>query len=193
VRRRDYRRRHRSRSGARNEEVDMGKLARRNAEEKLLRGEIPIRIGRKERAKDRKAKERQSQIWLPVTKKEAPLTAAEQEEVFASARQVKAEVASGKRPAGVVDLGEVGIPEMSPEMVGRLADVVFSPVMTARRRFRSTGAETGSFNAESEGTVTLATLNPETGSFNAESEGTVTLATLNPETGEVLTHVEDEE
>jgi hypothetical protein len=112
-------------------------LQKKSAEERLQRGEIPIRIGRRERARDRKAREKKSRIWLPVVRGEKPLTAAEQEEVFARARQVKAEVASGARSAEPVTLADVDVPEAQPEAVDLLASIVLSPLASVRPRFRS--------------------------------------------------------
>ena len=111
----------------------MGKEARRSAELRLQAGIIPIRIGRKS-AKARKAearkKEQATRVFLPVGKKEAPLEKAELELAFGKAHQARAEVAAGVRAAGPVDLAEVGLEPMSPDVAKLVLDVAQASTRT---------------------------------------------------------------
>lgn len=121
----------------------MGREARVNAQERLQAGVIPVRIGKRSRAKDRKLAEKRRQIFLPVAKKGAPLVAGEINGTFEAARKVQAEVRAGVRPPGKVDLSEehlIPIPEVAAQM---LADAVVLVTTTARLRLRHHAPEEG--------------------------------------------------
>lgn len=110
----------------------MGKEARRHAQEKMLRGEIPIRIGKKEKARDRRKRETESRIFMPVKKGEQPLSKLEQRETFARSRKIKEDVAAGVRAPDPVDLGEAELQEVPAEVAELIADAILRP--TQRRR-----------------------------------------------------------
>lgn len=104
----------------------MGAKARKANREKMEAGILQIRVGRKERARERKEREKRGGIFLPVRKGERPFTAAESRELFGAARTIKEEVAAGLRPNVEVDLQEEldrkNIPEAGPVFIDALVD-----------------------------------------------------------------------
>jgi hypothetical protein len=119
----------------------MGKESRRRAVEKLQAGIIPIRIGKKVRAKERKGAARKAQIFMIVRKGEAPLCSAEINREFEKARGMKEEVAVGTRASEKVDLGELDLPEMKPEMANLIADAVLVSARRVRLRHAAPGGD----------------------------------------------------
>ena len=119
----------------------MGAEVRRNQQAKMQAGIIPIRIGRKIRAKDRKAEERRKAIFLPVAAGTKPLAAVEIEELFAKIRRVKREIAEGTRPAEPIELADVDLGPVGPEMLEVLSDAARLTMKHQRPRvFRPTEA-----------------------------------------------------
>jgi hypothetical protein len=104
----------------------MGKQARLANEEKMKAGILQVRVGPKERARDRKLREKQGGIFLPVPKGSTPFTVTESQALFGQAREIKNEVREGKRANVAVDLQEEldrkNIPEAQPVFLEALVD-----------------------------------------------------------------------
>jgi hypothetical protein len=87
-------------------------------------GILPIRIGPKERAKDRKARENKQKIFLPVPKNSEPLTALEQHEIFDRARKAKNDMRDGKRPVEPVELDGEALDVAGPTLISIFEEAI---------------------------------------------------------------------
>jgi hypothetical protein len=97
----------------------MGKLQRQSAREKMLRGEIAIRIGKKVRTRDRKLAEKRQAIFMPVPKGTTPLSKEELDHAFGGARDAKSRGATSQ-----VDLNEEELPPMPEEDVAFMTSLI---------------------------------------------------------------------
>ena len=122
----------------------MGKLARLRAQEKMEAGILPIRIGVRERARDRKAREAARHVKIPFPKGAKPIRADELHALFDKAHEINAEVAAGVRAPVPVDLEEELLDPVTPEVFDAmktlaLANVAYAPQL--RRKAASSSSD----------------------------------------------------
>lgn len=108
----------------------MGKEARLRAQERMEAGIIPIRFGRKQRAKDRKREIKSSHIRFDFPRGTKPITKEEKDDLFEKARRVKTEIAQGIRPPVPVELADVDLPAASQAHIDLLAESVHVAMQT---------------------------------------------------------------
>jgi hypothetical protein len=104
------------------------------AKERLEAGVIPIRIGR-ERARDRKARERKQGILIPVKKGDKPVGKGELQAALDQARTIKQEVEMGLRAPVPVDLEAEQLEPLGDETFAALKDAARSVMNTRSRGF----------------------------------------------------------